>query len=72
MALQWTAELNKRRFELIDGHIQGTLTPAEQQELEELTRLMRAQVETEAPLSFEGARKLLRHPSDPNSDVAEA
>lgn len=30
--LEWTAELNKRRFELIDGDIQGTLTREEKQE----------------------------------------
>ena len=29
---EWTAELNKRRFELIDGDIQGTLTREEKQE----------------------------------------
>jgi len=29
-SLQWNPELNKRRFELIDGDIQGILTAAEQ------------------------------------------
>ncbi|MBT6156424.1 MAG: hypothetical protein HOL01_22400 [Planctomycetaceae bacterium] len=39
--LEWTAELNKRRFELIDGDIQGTLSREEQLELAGLTHLMR-------------------------------
>jgi hypothetical protein len=43
----WTVEQNKRRFELIDRDIQGTLTAAEELELVALTQLMRVQVETE-------------------------
>ena len=56
--LEWNAELNKRRFELIDGDIQGTLTPAEQIELTGLTKLMRDNVDSELNLPLEGARKL--------------
>jgi len=54
----WTAELNRRRFELIDRDIQGTLTPAEHFELAGLTKLMREQVESEENLPMDGARAL--------------
>jgi len=37
---QWNRELNRRRFELIDSDIQGTLSPVEQFELASLTQLM--------------------------------
>lgn len=57
----WNAERNKRRFELIDGDIQGTLSRAEQIELAGLTHLMREHVDSEVNLPFEGARKLHRH-----------
>ena len=56
----WNAELNKRRFELIDGDIQGTLSRAEQIELAGLTQLMREHVDSEVNLPLEGARKLHR------------
>jgi hypothetical protein len=58
--LEWNAELNKRRFELIDKDIQGTLNRAEQIELAGLTQLMREQVDSEVNLPLEGARKLHR------------
>jgi hypothetical protein len=58
--LEWNAELNKRRFELVDGDIQGTLSRAEQIELAGLTQLMREQVDSEVNLPLEGARKLHR------------
>ena len=57
----WNSERNKRRFELIDGEIQGTLSQAEQFELAGLTLLMRGHTDSEVNLSFEGARKLHRH-----------
>ena len=65
----WNAELNKRRFELIDANIQGTLSRAEEIELAGLTHLMRQHVESEANLPFEGARKLHRHLSELESDT---
>ncbi|MEO8493514.1 MAG: hypothetical protein ABI614_00480 [Planctomycetota bacterium] len=58
--LQWNAELNKRRFELIDRDIQANLSRAEQIELAGLTQLMREHVDSEVNLPFEGARKLHR------------
>lgn len=57
----WNAELNNRRFKLIDGDVQGTLSRAEQIELAGLTHLMREYVDSECNLPFEGARKLHRH-----------
>lgn len=70
-SLQWNAELNKRRFELIDGDIQGTLSPAEQIELAGLTQLMRDHVDSEANLPFEGARKLHRLLTNMDSESAD-
>jgi hypothetical protein len=56
----WNVELNKRRFELIDGDIQGTLSRAEQLELARLTQLMRAHADSEVNVPLEGAKKLHR------------
>jgi hypothetical protein len=56
----WNSALNKRRFELIDMGIQGTLGPAERAELEGLTKIMREQLESELNLPMEGARALHR------------
>src|SRR5262249_54536906 len=56
----WSDALNRRRFELIDKEIQGSLTPAEGMELARLTRRMRDQVESETNLPMEGARALHR------------
>lgn len=58
--VQWNAELNQRRFALIDKEIQGTLTPAETVELAGLTRIMREQIDTEAYVPLEGAKALHR------------
>jgi len=69
---QWDRELNKRRFELIDGEIQGTLTPVEQFELECLTQRMRDHVDSEANLPLAGARKLHRLLSDMDSESADS
>ncbi|MEQ1904084.1 MAG: hypothetical protein ABL888_07880 [Pirellulaceae bacterium] len=70
--LEWTAELNKRRFELIDGDIQGTLSRDEQLELAGLTQLMREQVDSEANLPFEGARKLHSYLTDLDSGTMDS
>lgn len=69
---EWNAELNKRRFELIDGEIQGTLNHAEQLELAGLTHLMRQHVDSESNLPSEGARKLHRYLSELNSDSTDS
>jgi hypothetical protein len=68
----WNAKLNKRRFELIDGDIQGTLSRAEQIELAGLTHLMREYVDSEVSLPFEGARKLHRHLAKLETDSTDA
>lgn len=68
----WNAELNHRRFELIDGDIQGTLSPAERIELAGLTHLMREHVDSEVNLPFAGARKLHRHLAKLESDLTDA
>jgi len=70
--LEWNTELNKRRFELIDGDIQGTLSQAEQIELAGLTQLMREEVDSEVNLPLEGARKLHRHLSGFDSESADS
>ncbi|MCA9206277.1 MAG: hypothetical protein KDA59_24660, partial [Planctomycetales bacterium] len=57
----WNAELNRRRFELIDVDIQGKLTPAEQVELAGLTHLMREHADADYNVPLEGARRLHRH-----------
>jgi hypothetical protein len=59
--MPWTAELNQRRFELIDREIQGTLGPTEELELAALTQLMREHVDSEHNLPLEGAKKLHRY-----------
>ncbi|MCA9188310.1 MAG: hypothetical protein R3E01_23345 [Pirellulaceae bacterium] len=65
---EWSAELNKRRFELIDGDIQGTLSREERLELAGLTQIMREHVDSEANLPFEGAKKLHRYLTDLGSE----
>jgi hypothetical protein len=70
--LEWNTELNKRRFELIDGDIQGTLSRGEQIELAGLTQLMREQVDSELNLPLEGARKLHRHLSGFDSESTDS
>ena len=70
--LEWNAELNKRRFELIDGDIQGTLNPAEQIELAGLTHLMREYVDSEDNLPIEGAKKLHRRLTEMDSEAADS
>jgi hypothetical protein len=65
---EWTAELNKRRFELIDGDIQGTLTREEKLELAGLTQRMREHVDSEHNLPIKGAQKLHRYLTELGSD----
>lgn len=68
----WNPQLNKRRFELIDGEIQGMLSHVEQFELASLTQLMRQQVDSEVNLPFEGARKLHRRLAELESDLTDS
>lgn len=56
--VEWTSDMNKRRFDLIDKEIQGRLSPAEQIELAGLTKIMRRHVESEMNLPLEGAKSL--------------
>lgn len=65
---EWTAELNMRRFELIDGDIQGTLTSEERLELAGLTQRMREHVDSELNLPIKGAQKLHRYLTELGSD----
>jgi len=60
LGVQWTDELNRRRFELVDADIQRTLSPAEQLELAGLTQLTREFVESEENLPFKGIQQLHR------------
>jgi hypothetical protein len=69
---EWTAELNKRRFELIDGDIQGTLTREERLELAGLTHRMREHVDSELNLPIKGAQKLHRYLTELGSDETGA
>ena len=66
---EWTSELNKRGFELIDDDIQGTLSREERLELAGLTQLMREHVDSEINLPFEGAKKLHRYLTDLGSQA---
>jgi len=70
--LEWNADLNRRRFELIDGDIQGALSHAEQLELAGLTQLMREHVDSEANLPLEGAMNLHRLLTDPDSGSTDS
>jgi hypothetical protein len=69
---EWTAELNKRRFELIDGDIQGTLSREEKLELAGLTQRMREHVDSELNLPIKGAQKLHRYLTELRSDETGA
>lgn len=70
--LEWTAELNQRRFELIDRDIQGTLSRDEQVELVGLTQLTREHVDSEVNLPMEGAKKLHRHLTGLDSESTDS
>jgi hypothetical protein len=54
----WTDEKNRRRADLVDRQIAGTLTDEEQTELEGLQHQMRAYREQVAPLDLEATRRL--------------
>lgn len=69
---EWTAQLNQRRFELIDGDIQGTLSREERFELAGLTHLMRQHVDSEVNLPLEGAKKLHRYLIDLDSEPTDS
>jgi hypothetical protein len=56
----WNAELNQRRFELIDKEIQETISSEESIELAGLTNLMRNHVDSEENLPMKGAKELHR------------
>lgn len=58
---KWNSELNKRRFELIDKDIQGTISQTERLELADLTQLMRQHVDSDSNLPMQGAQRLHRH-----------
>ncbi|QDV67406.1 hypothetical protein Poly24_11010 [Rosistilla carotiformis] len=69
---RWTTELNKRRFELIDADIQGTLSHSEQLELAGLTQLMRQHIDSEMNLPLAGAKKLHRYLTELDSERSES
>jgi lysine 2,3-aminomutase len=56
--LHWTGESSRRRFELIDREIQGTISAVEKVELSQLTELMRKHVDIDANLPMAGAKQL--------------
>lgn len=57
---EWNADLNQRRFELIDKEIQETISTEESIELAGLTKLMRDQLDNEQNLPLKGAKELHR------------
>jgi hypothetical protein len=57
-AESWTEAKNARRCTLIDREIDGTLTPAEAQELEQLQQQMLRYRRQVAPLPLEATRRL--------------
>jgi hypothetical protein len=54
----WTDQKNHRRADLIDKEIEGTISPTESVELEELQGQMRRYVNKVAPLPLAEARRL--------------
>jgi hypothetical protein len=59
-SVAWTAELDHRRFALLDREIQGDMTPAERLELSGLTQIMRQHLDSETNLPLSGAKRLHR------------
>ena len=59
-SIEWTSDLNQRRFELIDKTMQEGVTVAESIELAGLTRIMREHLESEVNIPMEGAEALHR------------
>lgn len=64
---EWTEDLNKRRFELIDLEIQGELNLEQKIDLARLTRLMRQHFDTEELLGLDQIRKEHARLTDPSS-----
>lgn len=56
----WDADSNSRRIELIEKQFASTITASESEELQNLTRRMRAVTDTDAMVPLSGARALLR------------
>jgi hypothetical protein len=54
----WTDDKNARRCDLIDRQIEGTITPGELRELDELQSQMRRHLDEVAPLDLAAARKI--------------
>jgi hypothetical protein len=54
----WNQEKNARRCELIDREIQGTISPDEKIELEQLQKQMVTDLNTVSPLFIEAARRV--------------
>ena len=54
----WTDELNARRCDLIDRQIEGTITPVELQELDELQAQLRRYLDQNAPFDLAGAQRI--------------
>lgn len=55
--ISWTDENNRRRSELVDKEISGTLTNEEREELDKLQKEMRAYRNQVAPLPLDDLRK---------------
>jgi hypothetical protein len=66
----WTADKNQRRICLIDREIDGTLTPDERAELEDLQQQLRRYVDKVAPLPLEPLRRLRQKLLDEAAKVA--
>ncbi len=58
--VEWSDELNRRRFELIDKKYHKSISAAEEAELDRLTQVMREQIDTEANLPISGVEELYR------------
>ncbi len=58
--MEWSKDKNKRRRDLIDKQIEGTLSAEEWLELDELQDAAMAYRDQRAPLPMEGARRLHR------------
>ena len=57
---EWTESKNARRCALIDQQVAGTLSQAEQVELEQLQQALRRELQRVAPLPLEDAHALVR------------
>lgn len=71
---EWTDGMNSRRFELVDKQIEGTISPVELVELEQLQQQLDDYLRRVAPLPVKAARELhdqlrLSLGSTPGSDA---